>query len=64
MKDSNKDGESIINYSQGCYSWNKEFHYWTDVDEFEELYKKGKAFEKNDDFVNAIEFYQRAFNAI
>jgi len=56
----NKDGESIINFSQGCYSWNKEFNYWTDVDEFEELYKKAKAFEKNDDFINAIEFYQRA----
>ncbi|MBK5240648.1 bacterial transcriptional activator domain-containing protein [Clostridium sp.] len=56
----NKDGESIINYSQGCYSWNKEFHYWTDVDEFEELYKKGKASEKNDDFLNAIELYQSA----
>jgi DNA-binding SARP family transcriptional activator len=56
----NKDCESIINYSQGCYSWNKEFHYWTDVDEFEELYKKGKASEKNDDFHNAIELYQKA----
>jgi len=57
----NKDGESIINYSQGCYNWNKEFHYWTDVDEFEELYKKGKDSENNDDFVNAMESYQRAF---
>jgi DNA-binding SARP family transcriptional activator len=56
----NKDGESIINYSQGCYSWNKEFHYWTDVDEFDELYKKGKASEKNNDFFIAIELYQRA----
>ena len=55
----NKDGESIINYSQGCYSWNKEFHYWTDVDEFEDLYKKAKVAEKNDGFI-AIEFYQRA----
>jgi DNA-binding SARP family transcriptional activator len=57
----NKDGESIINYSQGCYSLNKEFPYWTDVDEFEELYKKGKGFEHNNDFVNAIESYQGAF---
>jgi DNA-binding SARP family transcriptional activator len=57
---SNKDGQSIINYSQGCYSWNKEFHYWTDVDEFEELYKKAKIAEKNDDSVNAIELYQKA----
>lgn len=56
----NKDGESIINFSQGCYSWNKEFHYWTDVDEFEELYKKAKALEKSDDFINAIDFYQSA----
>ncbi|MGV8984574.1 MAG: bacterial transcriptional activator domain-containing protein [Clostridium sp.] len=56
----NKDGESIINYSQGCYSWNKEFNYWTDVDEFEELYKKSKIAEKKDDFLNAIELYQRA----
>lgn len=56
----NKDGESIINFSQGCYSWNKEFNYWTDVDEFEELYKNAKAFEKNIDFINAIELYQRA----
>jgi len=56
----NKDGESIINFSQGCYSWNKEFHYWTDVDEFEELYKKAKTLEKKDDFITAIEFYQSA----
>ena len=56
----NKDGESIINYSQGCYSWNKEFHYWTDVDEFEDLYKRAKAFEKSDNFFNAIECYQKA----
>jgi DNA-binding SARP family transcriptional activator len=56
----NKDGESITNYTQGCYSWNKEFHYWTDVDEFEDLYKKAKASEKNDEFINAIKFYQSA----
>jgi DNA-binding SARP family transcriptional activator len=56
----NKDGESIINYSQGCYSWNKEFHYWTDVDEFEDRYKRAKAFEKSDNFFNAIECYQKA----
>lgn len=58
---SNKDGESIINFSQGCYSWNKDFHYWTDIDEFEMLYKRAKAAEKNDEFINAIEIYQRAF---
>ncbi|MGH4140368.1 bacterial transcriptional activator domain-containing protein [Clostridium sp.] len=56
----NKDGESIINYSQGCYSWNKEFHYWTDVDEFEDLYNKGKGAEQNGDFIDGIEFYQIA----
>ncbi|MFT5872128.1 MAG: DNA-binding SARP family transcriptional activator [Clostridium sp.] len=56
----NKDGESIINFSQGCYSWNKEFHYWTDVDEFEELYKKAKDAEKNDEFITAMELYQNA----
>jgi len=56
----NKDGESIINYSQGCYSWNKEFNYWTDVDEFEELYNKAKVSEKRDDTINAIELYERA----
>jgi DNA-binding SARP family transcriptional activator len=54
------DGESIINYSQGCYSWNNEFHYWIDIDEFEDLYKKAIASEKNDDYINAIEFYERA----
>lgn len=56
----NKEGESIINYSQGCYSWNKEVDYWTDVDEFEELYKKAKAAENSDDFINAIELYKQA----
>ncbi|MBU3200984.1 bacterial transcriptional activator domain-containing protein [Clostridium estertheticum] len=56
----NKDGESVINYSQGCYSWNKKSHYWTDVDEFEELYEKAKTYEKNEDFLNAIEIFQRA----
>ncbi|MBU3191198.1 bacterial transcriptional activator domain-containing protein [Clostridium bowmanii] len=56
----NKEGDSIINYSQGCYSWNKEFNYWTDVDEFEELYKKSKVAENNEDFLYAIELYQTA----
>ncbi|MBU3111056.1 bacterial transcriptional activator domain-containing protein [Clostridium lacusfryxellense] len=56
----NKDGESIINYSQGCYSWNKQSNYWTDVDEFEDLYKKAKVAENNDDSINAIELYQKA----
>jgi len=56
----NKDGKSIINFSQGCYSWNKEFHYWTDVDEFEELYKKAKDAEKKDEFITAMELYQNA----
>jgi len=57
----NKGGESIINYSQGCYSWNNESYYWTDVDEFEDNYKKAIVAQENDDFVNAIELYQRAF---
>lgn len=56
----NKDGESIINYSQGCYSWNKQSNYWTDVDEFEDLYKKAKVAENNDDSINAMELYQKA----
>ena len=56
----NKDCESIINFSQGCYSWNNESDYWTDVDEFEEIYKKAKVAQGNDDFINAIELYQRA----
>jgi len=56
----NKDGESIINYSQGCYSFNNECNYWTDVDEFEDIYKKAKVAQENDDFLNAIELYQRA----
>ena len=56
----NKDCESIINFSQGCYSWNNESDYWTDVDEFEEIYKKANVAQANDDFINAIELYQMA----
>ena len=56
----NNGGESIINYSRGCYSWNNEFHYWTDIDEFEDFYKKAIASANIDDHINAIEFYQRA----
>jgi DNA-binding SARP family transcriptional activator len=56
----NNDGESIINYTQGCYSWNTEFNYWTDVDEFEGLYNKAKVAEKSEDMDKAIELYQKA----
>ena len=59
-KEANKEAESIINYSQGCYSWNKECKYWTDVDEFEDFYNKGKTAEESRKFLNAIEFYQMA----
>ncbi|WP_298847229.1 BTAD domain-containing putative transcriptional regulator [Clostridium sp.] len=61
-KEENKEGQSIINYSQGCYSWNKECNYWTDVDEFENLYNNGKTSENNKDFDNAIEIYQRGLS--
>ncbi|WP_298847234.1 AfsR/SARP family transcriptional regulator [Clostridium sp.] len=56
----NKDGESVINYSQGCYSWNKESYYWTDIDEFEDLYEKAKVYEENDDFLKAIDLLKQA----
>jgi len=59
-KEVNKEVESIINYSQGCYSWNKEANYWADVDEFEDFYNKAKIAEKDNDVPNAIGFYKMA----
>lgn len=35
--DGNKNGESIIVYSNGCYKWNNTLEHWLDVEVFEAL---------------------------
>lgn len=51
---------SIINFSQGGYTWNTKYDYWLDVDEFEDLYKKASKAYKNKSLAGAVEVYQGA----
>lgn len=57
---STNSGASIINFSQGCYSWNKEFGCWLDTNEFESIHMQAVKAEKNGDKQNAAKLYINA----
>jgi len=49
---------SPVKYSQGCYSWNKEYASWFDCDEFEQLYKRACEVDGSE----AIDLYHKAID--
>ena len=56
----NDSDEQYILFSQGCYIWNNQAHYWLDTDEFENLIKTAQTSEADPETL--IDLYLRAIN--
>ncbi len=52
--------DSVIIYSRGCYSWNRDLSYWLDAEAFESLCKQGREL-SNSEPEKAVSKYLEAF---